>query len=421
MENCRNKEEHSVATCGTLDSRVSPRMDTNKLRAWWFHRQGLDGRFRGQTAASVLAETGWARSVGGAAPYLTLFARCRVSREAVDAAVANLEIHELPAARGCTYVVPAADFAFALSAAALFGEGEMKVASKLGVTAREVSKLCDAVRKALEKGPLDPEEIRQATGNASRSLGEEGKKKGLVTTLPLALGSLQTTGEIRRVPVNGRLDQQRYRYCLWKPNPLAKSKLTPEEIHTELARRYFHWIGPATLSEFQWFSALTAKAAKAAIEPLQLEPLAKEDPLLFFPADRERLEAFKIPKQAQYALVPSLDGLTLLKRNTRDLLDSANVQNPVFRHKAYAAEKLDDLPSHGIFDRGRLVGLWEYDTVNESIAWASFIPANKNLINAVRQMQDFVHGQLGDARSFSLDSPKSRAPRIEALRGAAAA
>jgi hypothetical protein len=34
-------------------------------------------------------------------------------------------------------------------------------------------------------------------------------------------------------------------------------------------------------------------------------------------------------------------------------------------------------------------------------------------------MEEFVRGELGDARSFSLDSPKSRVPRIQALRAAA--
>src|SRR5947207_1832942 len=146
-------------------------MDTKKLRAWWFHRQGLDGRLRGQIAAKVLDETGWARSVGGVSPYLTLFSRARVPREAADAAVAALEIHELPSARGCTYVLPACDFALALKAASGFGDGDMKVAVRLGVTEKEVAKLCDAVVKALAKGSLDPDEIRQATGAVSRSLG----------------------------------------------------------------------------------------------------------------------------------------------------------------------------------------------------------------------------------------------------------
>ncbi|HEV8144985.1 MAG TPA: crosslink repair DNA glycosylase YcaQ family protein, partial [Bryobacteraceae bacterium] len=163
-----------------------------KLRAWYSHRQGLDGRLAGASAAEVLTETGWARSVGGTGPYLTLFSRAGISREAADAAVAKLEIHELPSARGCTYVLPSQDFALALKAGENFTGNDMKVALKLGVTEKEVDKLCDAVVKALAKGtPMEVEQIREGVGNAARSLGEEGKKKGVTTTLPLALGMLQ--------------------------------------------------------------------------------------------------------------------------------------------------------------------------------------------------------------------------------------
>src|SRR6266700_2969898 len=123
-------------------------MDIGKLRAWWFHRQGLDGRLAGKNAAEVLEETGWARSVGGVGPYVTLFSRARISRETCDQAVAKLEIHELPAARGCTYVVPANDFAFALKAGEAFAGAEMRVAYQLGVTDQEIGKLLDAVVKA---------------------------------------------------------------------------------------------------------------------------------------------------------------------------------------------------------------------------------------------------------------------------------
>jgi hypothetical protein len=391
-------------------------MDAKKLRAWWFHRQGLDGRLTGRSPAEVLSETGWARSVGGVGPYLTLFSRGRISRETADSAVANLEIHELPTARGCTYVVPASDFAFGLKAGADFNNGEMKTAYKLGVTDKEVEKLCEAVVKALGKGTMDPEEIREATGKASRNLGEEGKKKGMITTLPLALGKLQALGEIRRVPMNGRLDQQRFRYCLWRPNPLEKFKMAPEELPTGLARRYFRWIGPATLAEFQWFSALGVKAAKTAVEPLKLVPADEGSDLLMLPEDRERLESFQVSKQAQYALVSSLDGVTLLKRNTKELADAGDLESPLFREKGYAGQGLSDLPSHGIFDRGRLVGLWEYDTATESIVWTAFLPKNKDLQKAVAETEAYVRTGLGDARSFSLDSPKSRTPRVEALR-----
>jgi hypothetical protein len=389
----------------------------DKLRAWWSHRQALDGRLHGAEPGDVLRDTGWARSVGGVGPYLTLFSRAGTSREVADRAVEKLDIHELPAARGCTYVVPSCDFALALKAGEPFAGGDMKVAAKLGVTEKEVDKLCEAVIGALSKGPLDPEDIREATGKASRSLGEEGKKKGVTTTLPLALGRLQATGDIRRIPVNGRLDQQRYRYALWRPSPTVKFKLSPEAVQTELARRYFTWTGPATVAEFQWFSGLGVKVAKAAIEPLKLVPLDGER--LMLPEQRDEFENFQPPRQAQYALVGCIDAISLLRRNLSSLLDPADAKHKLLTGGP-AASGLLDLPSHGIFDRGRLVGLWEYDPSTESIAWASFIPKNRDLVNAVERTEVYVREQLGDARSFSLDSPKSRIPRIEELRKLAA-
>ncbi len=186
--------------------------------------------------------TGWARSIGGAAPYLTLFARAGLRRIEIDAALADVEIHELPAVRGCTYVVPAADYPLALAAGVPFADDELKVARKLGVTDKEIAKLRAAVVKALAGGPLEPEALRTKVGNAARNLGPDGAKKGLTTTLPVALGLLQSAGEIRRIPVNGRIDQQRYRYAAWKCNVSGS--------FTDLARRYFSWIGPVPLSRF---------------------------------------------------------------------------------------------------------------------------------------------------------------------------
>lgn len=286
-----------------------------KLRAWWCYKQGLDGRFSGKPAAEVLEQAGWARSVGGVNPYLTLFSRAGISRKAADGAVANLEIHELPCARGCTYVVPASDFALALKA--------------------------------------------------------------------------------------GQAD----------------STLSAEEAYTELARRFFTWIGPATLAEFNWFSGLGAKAAKAAVASLRLQPVGDEDTYLMFPADYEAYQAYQPPREPHYALVSTLDGIMHLRRNVRDLVAPEDSNRQVFAEKGLTElSGLTDLTSHAIVDRGRLVGLWEYDTVSEAIAWTSFIPRNAELEAAVRRTEAFVREDLGDARSFSLDTPKSRAGRIEGLR-----
>jgi hypothetical protein len=332
--------------------------------------------------------------------------------------MASLAIHELPSARGCTYVLPNSAFALGLKLGQGAPEADMKVARKLGVTDAEIAKLSRAVLEALTNGPLDPEELREATGKASRSLGEEGKKKGLTTTLPLALGQLQAEGEIRRVPTNGRLDQQRYRYTLWRPNPLAGFRLSLEEAYTQLARFYFDWIGPATDAEFQAFAALGVKAAQAAIAPLKLRPLADGDDRLMLPDRYEELHAFKAPKEPQYVLVSNLDGILLLRRDVKSLLAAEDLKKSVIDLKAKKVEVggLMDLPSHAILDRGRLVGLWEYDPESQSIAWTSFIHSNAELEKAVRRTEEYIRTELGDARSFSLDSPKSRAPRIQALR-----
>jgi len=393
-------------------------MEQSKIRSWWAHRQGLDGAFVGKSAAEVLQRAGWARSVGGSNPYFTLFSRALLDRENVDAAVAKLEIHELPSARGCTTCCLLQIFALGLTVGQGFG-GEMKVAEKLGVTRKEIDRLCDSIITALENGPLDPDGLREATGKAVRNLGPEGQKKGLTTTLPVALGMLQSSGEIRRIPTNGRLDQQRYKYSVWRPNPLQDFKLSKEEANTELARRFFAWIGTATLAEFQQFAGLGVKASKVAVEPLKLEPLASGDDRLLLPDDRAKLEAFKPLKDPHYVLVAGIDSAILLHKNLVWLLDPKDMGREVFVEKGFKPiGELSDLPNHVILDRGRIVGLWEYDTATGSIAWMSFVKKDKSLQDAVARTEQYVRERLGDARSFSLDSPKSRAPRIEALRKA---
>ena len=385
-----------------------------KLRAWWSHKQALDGRLAGAAAADVLAETGWARSVGGVGPYLTLHARAGTPRQVADADVAALRLHELPAARGCTYVVPAVDFALALKAGVGF-DTDMKTALKLGVTEKEVDRLCEAVMQALGNSAVSPDELRDAVGPAARNLGEEGKKKGVTTTLPLALGKLQTAGEIRRVPMNGRLDQQRYKYAAWRPNPLANFHMSAEEVAVELARRYFRWIGPATLSEFQWFSALGVKAAKSAVEGLKL--MSFDGDRMITAEDRERFERFTVPREPDYRLVSSLDALSLLRRDLKSIVDPPDLERMAEGERSGGA--LMDLPSHAIIDRGRVVGLWEYDQTTQSITWLPFVTRSAALKKAVLETENYIRDQVGDARSFSLDSPKSRIPRIEALRQAA--
>ena len=82
---------------------------------------------------------------------------------------------------------------------------------------------------------------------------------------------------------------------------------------------------------------------------------------------------------------------------------------------------VQDKSNHKILDRGRIVGEWVFDPEAGAIAWMSSEPRTRALEVAVSKMEAFIREDLGDARSFSLDSPKSRIPRIQALRKAASA
>ncbi len=143
--------------------------------------------------------------------------------------------------------------------------------------------------------------------------------------------------------------------------------------------------------------------------PLELAAFEESDRFMF-PEELEAYRQFRVPKDAGYRLTSSLDSMFLLRRDLSLLAES----------EVKALHGLTDLPSHAILDRGQIVGLWEFDPGDGTIAWTSFVPANKMLKQAVAQTERYVREQLGDARSFSLDSPKSRAPRIAALRKARA-
>jgi hypothetical protein len=391
-------------------------VDLVKLRAWWSHRQGLDGSLAGASPAEVLDRAGWARTVGGANPYLTLFARAGTSRAEAEAAQASLAIHELPSARGCTYLLPADDFALALTVGQGFGdEAQINTAKKfLGVTDDELDRLNAAVLEALGAGDKDPAGLRSELGDAVRNLGEAGKKRGLTTTLPLALGKLQSLGLIRRVSVDGRLDTQRYRYTRWDDGPFSGGDklVTLEDPYVQLARRYFSWTGPAKVEHFRWFSGLGVTASNAALEALHLEDVGEG--MLIAPADRDAWEAFEVPSSPQYALIAGLDSLVLLRRDAASLVDAPI--GGVKRDVAGAALGSPDLENNAIVDRGRLVGLWEYDPAARSIVWATSEAPDEELRAAVLRTEMFIRDELEDARSMSLDSPKAREPRIKALR-----
>jgi hypothetical protein len=383
------------------------------LRAWAWHRQGLDGSLKGADSAEVFTRAGWARSVGGANPYLTLFARAGISRAQADDDVLSLRIHELPAARGCTYVLGHNDFAWALQIGRDAAVAPFRVLARMGVERGEITLLEEQVLHILAEagGPLDPRQLKDELGDSVRNLGEEGKKKGAATTLPTALGLLQADGRIRRVPVNGRLDQQRYAYTLWG---LPAAIMDDASARSLLMERYLGWTGGATFKQSQWFTGFTvaaSKAAFAAVGAVEVRTGAGEV-LWMLPDDVARLAAFEAPDEEQIQLLAGTDSMVLLRRNSADLFDERDKGRKVL-DSTLALQA--DLPDHPILDRGRIIGLWQYDPEKERIAHWLFDSVTAATGQRIAEVEAWIRAELGDFRSFSLDSPASRKDRIDAL------
>lgn len=386
-------------------------IDQQKLRSWWTNQQGLLKVQEIDAPEILFRRFGWARSLAGCNPYLTAFSRARIDRARVDRAIADLDISELPAARSCTYVVPSSDFATALAMGS--AEGELKTAKALGSTDEDLNRLGDAVLKALEAGAKDPAELRTELGSLVANYGEAGQKKGLTTSLPAVLGMLQGQGKIVRRPPSGRLDEQRYAYTLWTRNRPSLGGLDRETALQQCAARFFSWIGPATIGQFATLAGISGRAAKVACEPLSLVPITPDSDLLIFAEELREFSEFDVPTKPVFRLLNRLDSLLLLQSDLLPLFSDEVAEKFV----AFGgSESMKELGFNPIVDRGAIVGLWEFDSDNGEVVYVSFVKECEGLRTEIAETQAYIANQLGDARTFSLDSPKSRRPKIEKLR-----
>jgi hypothetical protein len=369
-------------------------------------------------SAKVLASRGWARTVGGANPYLSLFARNRATRKSVESDVASLSIHEFASARGCTYLLPAEHFQIGIKCGQGFNaESAMRSAkSKLGVTDAEVEALKEGILHALGEGPLDTAGLKEPLGSLYKNYGEAGKKLGQTTNVSLGLLALQAEAKIRRIPSDGRLDGQSYKYTLFQNAPAVDDRYPQTEAFRELAGLFWGWCGFASMSHFQWFSGLGVKAAQSAVAGLGLVTLEGTS-LLGSPSIAEAFGEFKLPAEPCFRLVSGLDSLILLRRDLSLHIGETQSGLDVFSQGKLAnLGSLNDLSSHAIVDRGLITGLWEYDFDAKSIVWVSFVGVPAELMAEISHVENFIRDELGDARSFSLDSPKSRQPSLARLR-----
>lgn len=394
--------------------------DLAKIRAYLAYRQGLLG-CSNLSNREVLKKHGWARSVGGHNIYLTLFARNGSSKAQAEADAKQSEIYEFASARGCTYFLPKDDFRTGIKAGQGFNDASAirTAKNKLGFTDEDLVKLKSGILKALENGSLDTNGLKKELGDLVINFGEAGKKVGQTTSLSLGLLSLQAEAQIRRVPVDWRLEAQSYRYELFTDGPDVGDDYPKEQAYADLADRYWNWIGLASPAHFQWFTGLGVGASKEATKDLGLVPL-EDTGLLIRESELSDFRNFDVPSQPVYRLISNLDGLFLHRREIQELIDPADRERQVPAEKgAGSLLKAQDLYNQAIIDRGRIIGLWEFEQPIQSLVYSLFVPMTDALKAEIERTEAFVRDELGDYRSFSLDSAKSRQSTIDILKSMA--
>ena len=179
-------------------------------------------------------------------------------------------------------------------------------------------------------------------------------------------------------------------------------------------RRYLGWTGGATLKQAQWFTGFTVAQSKAALQAASAVEVSAPggESLWMLQQDHDAISAFRTPVEEQIQLLAGTDSLVLLRRNSADLFAEADKGKRVLDS---TLALLADLPDHPILDRGRIIGLWQYDPTAERIAYWTFDKPTNAVAERIGQVEEYIREDLGDFRSFSLDSAASRQKRIEAL------
>jgi hypothetical protein len=393
--------------------------------------QGFPAR-PGRQIVETLEETGFVRTLGGVDIYIAVRARVPGMRRAdLDAVVAANEAQVVPAARGCMYLVPRRDVPLALRVADLLSSSRAaRDQEKAGIRPGEVEEVARAVLRKLDEGvPMTTDALRKALpAGTVRSLGEAGRKVGISSPLPGALRFLELEGWAARSLHGERLDSERYLWRAPTRSPFEGVRLPedPIDVYAGLARIFFRGAGLGTLKEFAAWAGIPQRDAKAALQRLDLLPVAIEgiEEVHFLPAERRDLPEQARDAAGAVALLSFADNLIALHGGPALLIDAAHHAMPVPSWGGPGAMPLGEARHaslRSVLAEGKISGFWEYDPESRAIVHASFdaLPAaaRERLDAAADDLSRFLTEDVGHGRSFSLDTDGDLRQRAAQVRG----
>lgn len=209
----------------------------------------------------------------------------------------------------------------------------------LGIDASLYQKTNAAIVKALEGNKhLTRAEVMQ-----------ELEKSGIATNSSLAVHFMMNA-ECDGLVCNGIMKGKEHTYTLLEQKILAAPVLHREEALATLAQRYFTSHAPATLPDFQWWSGLPMRDARAALESIKKELASFELEGKTYFIHEQKLDATAQEPTQGVHFLPAFDEYTVSYK------DRSVVFDPSWHKEA--------ITSNGIFKpiiliNGQVKGIWK--------------------------------------------------------------
>ena len=394
-----------------------------QARALWWSKQAFGGG--PGSLASLIGNSGWLRTLGGADVYLAARARKPGMRRAeLDAVVANGDLRIVPAVRGCIYLVPPAVVSnlMALNAEPWRKDTERDLA-KLGSSMKIVEDVAKRVLDALAT-QLTTDGLRAALPDgAIPSFGDPGKKIGMSSPLPLALRMLEFDGRIERTLEGGRLDSDRYH---WRKTRVSDAARDSGGALAAVVGAFLDFAGPCTLAHIAAWSKRPQRDLRPVLDHLGAKPVTIDGLGEAWARHGDVGAAMRAPEPRGFALLAFEDNYLVNHGGLAAVTEPRHHEISIDiwgGSKPEAITTANHVLSRTIVLDGFVVGMWEVDPRANRAVWYTFDPAPKPLAAKLDELTGdaarFLLDEIGHACAFTLDTMElvqERADRISGLR-----
>jgi hypothetical protein len=330
-------------------------MDLSRANLFVLSKQHLTTDSDGGEISRIVKNVGGLHATASTTPYLSLRARCsQFVKEGLDVELYDKRtLGKVRCVRRTIYIHPKDRIPIVWKATA----GQVLKASKGFMASRGVT---DEVYDKLSKDILEMLRGREMAAAEIKATLKTDADVSPILYFMCDRGLL-----IRGRPVKGWKDRRHQygRFDDYFPD-VTLEDISEGEAITTLIRDYLASFGPATEKDVVWWTGLSKTRAQWALKELEDQLVEVSIPevgegFIMLQSDRERMEAFKLPREPVINLLPCLDSYLMGYKERERYLAQQNY-NLVFDRSGNATSI--------ILVDGKAVGVWDFEDGKEPLA-----------------------------------------------------